>query len=347
MHRRTVSLSLPVFALGLGYRGVDAQPSPSSASDQPKLSATRFPAFDPLDQKIEAVYTDVKSVVVVRKGQVLFEHHKSKPDALHDVQSVTKSVLSLAVGAALGRGAIRSLDQSVREIVGLTERVEALSPLPQISIRHLLTMTAGFRTQERFARHIADDPEYLMRRDRVEAPGAVFAYDNLSTNLLAIAVETATGQSVSSFAEQAIFRPLGITAYSWEKGWNGHTLGHSGLQLRTRDMVRLGELALDNGVSGGTQLIPEDYIRSAVTAQNPGGMPVGLSYGYMWWVVPSATERRTFLASGWGGQFIWAHPPLDLVIATTSEVSAGANRRGQALALIRTELFRAAAATRL
>jgi CubicO group peptidase (beta-lactamase class C family) len=72
---------------------------------------------------------------------------------------------------------------------------------------------------------------------------------------------------------------------------------------------------------------------------------VGLAYGFLWWVVPPAGERRTFLASGWGGQFIWVHPPLDLVIAATSAVSAESNRRGQALALIRTELFRAAAAT--
>jgi CubicO group peptidase (beta-lactamase class C family) len=67
-----------------------------------------------------------------------------------------------------------------------------------------------------------------------------------------------------------------------------------------------------------------------------------MPYSYMWWVVPSNGARNTFLASGFGGQFIWVHPPLDLVIAVTSVVSRDSNRRGQALQLIRGRLFPAA-----
>jgi CubicO group peptidase (beta-lactamase class C family) len=320
---------------------------PSTLPDGSHPAGAAYPAFDQMGRRIQAGYPDVESVAVVRKGRVLFEHHNSSPDTLRDVQSVTKSVLSLAVGAAVGRGALASVDQPVGELPGLVGKAEVASASPIITIRHLLTMTAGFRPQERFAPGTADDPAFLLGRERVELPGSVFAYDNLSANLLSIALEAATGQSASSFAEQTIFRPLGITAFDWAKGPNGHTLGSSGLRLRTRDMAKLGELALNSGSWSGNQLIPEAYARNAVAPQNSGGRPVDLSYGYMWWVVPSGSERRTFLASGWGGQFIWVHPPLDLVISTTSAVSAEANRRGQALAVIRTELFRAAAATQV
>ena len=349
MRRRAVSISLSALGLGLGllHRGVGSQPMPATPPDGSRPSGVAYSAFDQVGRKIEADYTDVESVVVVRKGRVLFEHYNSSPDTLRDVQSVTKSVLSLAVGAAVGRGAIPSLDQPLGELLGVAPKAEMASPAPPVTVRHLLTMTAGFRTQERFAPSTADDPAFLLQRERAEVPGSVFAYDNLSANLLSIALEAATGQSASSFAEQTIFRPLGVTAFDWAKGARGHSLGFSGLRLRTRDMARLGELALNAGAWSGSQVIPEAYARSAVSAQNSGGRPVGLSYGYLWWVAPSATERRTFLASGWGGQFIWVHPPLDLVISTTSAVSAEANRRGQALALIRTELFRAAAATQV
>lgn len=340
MLRRTAALSLPALALAFLDRGAGAQPTPSSPPEG--ASGVGRPSFDGLGRKIEAAYPDVQSVVVVRRGRVLFEHYDSGPDALRDVQSVTKSVLSLAVGAALDRGAIRSLDQSPAELLGIVERPDAASP--PVTIRHLLTMTAGFVPQERFAPGTADDPAFLLQRQRAATPGSVFAYDNLSANLLSIALETATGRPASVFAEEAVLRPLGIAAYEWGKGANGHSLGFSGLRLRTRDMAKLGELALNAGRWAGTQLVPEPYARSAVMAQNAGGKPVGLAYGYLWWVVPSAGERRTFLASGWGGQFIWVHAPLDIVIATTSAVSADANRRGQALALIRGELFRAAAA---
>lgn len=337
MKRRPFALYMPALALGLAGRNLGAQSAPAPASP--------YPAFDGLGRRIEANYPDVDSVVVVRGGRLLFEHHRLPADSLHDVQSVTKSVLSLAVGAALGKGAIRSLDQPVAELLGAAAQGDPPTSSPAVTIRHLLTMTAGFRPQERFAPGTADDPAFLLRRERAAAPGATFAYDNLSANLLAIALESATGQSASGFAEQALFRPLGIAAHDWAKGTHGHCLGFSGLRLRTRDMARLGELALDTGAWAGSALVPEAYARSAVTAHNAGGGPVGLAYGYLWWVVPGAAQPQTFLASGWGGQFIWVHPPLALVIATTSAISAESNRRGQALALIRSEIFRAAAAT--
>ena len=74
-------------------------------------------------------------------------------------------------------------------------------------------------------------------------------------------------------------------------------------------------------------------------AQSAGGPPVGLPYGQLWWVVPGKAPRPTFMASGWGGQLIWVYPPLDLVVATTSTVSAASGQRGQALQWIRQQAF--------
>ena len=218
MLRRTASRFLPALALGLLHCDVGAQATPSTPSEGSQFLGVDYPAFAQVGKKIETDYRDVESVVVVRRGQVLFEHSKTSPSSLHDVQSVTKSVLSLAVGAALGRGVFQSLDQPVGELLGVVEKAETASSSPAITLRHLLTMTAGYRVQERFARRTADDPTYLLRREREAAPGSNFAYDNLSANLLAVALEAVTGQSVSSFAEQAVFRPLGITAHEWEIG---------------------------------------------------------------------------------------------------------------------------------
>ncbi|MDH4419764.1 MAG: serine hydrolase [Acidovorax sp.] len=80
---------------------------------------------------------------------------------------------------------------------------------------------------------------------------------------------------------------------------------------------------------------------ASAQAHNAGGPPVGLPYGYLWWVVPGKTARPTFMASGFGGQFIWVYPPLDLVVATTSTVSPESSQRGQALHLIRNPVFAA------
>ncbi len=345
MRRRTAAFSLPLFALPLLHREAAAQAPASATADGGRVLAASPSAFDGIARTIETAYADVESVVVVRKGRVLFEHDNASPEALRDVHSVTKSVLSLAVGSALGQGAIRSLDQPVSELLGVAEKLGADHGQAPVTVRHLLTMTAGFAPQERFAPGTADALQFLLERQRVAPSGSVFAYDNLSSNLLSLVLEAATGKLASHYAQEALFRPLGIAAVEWAKGANGHTLGFSGLRLRTRDMARLGELALNTGNWSGLQVIPEGYVREATAAQNAGGIPVGLPYGFMWWVVPSQRGRPTFFASGWGGQFIWVHPTLDLVMAATSRASADANRRGHALKLIRTELFRASAAT--
>ena len=107
-------------------------------------------------------------------------------------------------------------------------------------------------------------------------------------------------------------------------------------------MAKLGQLFLQNGVWEGRQLLPSSFVSDATAAQNAGGLPVGLSYVYGWWVVPSKAQRQTFLASGYSGQFIWVFPGLELVVAVTSTVSPAVQGRGQALQLMRTRIYDAA-----
>lgn len=326
MHRRRFLLSAPWLAGGWAA-----------------ASAAAHPAFDGTAQQIEAAYADVESVVVVRDDRLLFEHYKTggNQDTLRDVQSVTKSVLSMAVGVALGQGALRSPDQPLSELLPGAEPLAG--DTAALTIRHLVTMTAGFAPAPRFVSVMTDDPAVLLKRERIAAPGARFAYDNLSANLLSVALQAAVGRSSAAFARQQLFDPLEIRDFDWTAGAGGHSLGFSGLKLRSRDMAQLGRLMLRQGQWQGKSLLPEAYARASMSVQNAGGPPVNLPYGYLWWLVPSDGDTRTFFASGYGGQLIWVHRPLNMVIATTSEVSAGSQARGQALALLRTQLFRAAA----
>ena len=117
----------------------------------------------------------------------------------------------------------------------------------------------------------------------------------------------------------------------------GYTHGGR-LSLRTVDMARLGQLMLQQGQWNGQPLLSAEVAAQMMAPQSAGGPPVGLPYGLGWWV-PSAT---TFFASGYGGQFIWVHPPLALVVATTATVSPGSQQRAQATQLVRGRLFQAA-----
>ena len=324
MRRRTLLLTAPLLG---GAGGLRAAAEPASG----------FPALAPI---LAERYADVHSVVVGRDDRLLFEYYRpgaGDETTLRDLQSVTKSVLSLAVGAALGQGLLHSVDQPLSELLPAALAAEAAG----LSLRHLLTMSAGFDPGERVAA-AADDAAVLLRRRRSAAPGTRFTYDNPTANLLSIVLQAATGRRSAEYARQQLFDPLAIRDAAWAAGSQGHSLGFSGLALRTRDMAVLGRLALQHGRWQGTALLPEAYATASTSAQNAGGPPVGLPYGYLWWVVPSATETRTFFASGYGGQLLWVHGPLRPLSATPSHVSAASQSRGQALALLRNELCRAA-----
>lgn len=299
MQRRNILSSALPWACGLLTGATLAQTEP----------VVPHAAFDGLDRRIRSDFPDVQSVVVVRDGRLLFEHYApgSGVETFRDVQSVTKSILSLAVGAALGRGALGSVDRRVADVVRIDEQAESAASTA-LTLRHLLTMTAGFAPAERFDMGTADDPAFLMRRARAHAPGATFAYDNLAANLLSVALEAAVGATASAFAGRELFAPLGITAFEWEKGSHGHSFGFSGLKLRTRDMAALGQLALHAGDWQGTPLVPGPYMQAAVSAQNAGGRPVGLPYGYLcgWFPRPhrrAPSSRAASAASSSGSIF--------------------------------------------
>ncbi|RZL62889.1 MAG: class C beta-lactamase-related serine hydrolase [Variovorax sp.] len=309
----------------------------------PSAHAIDSDAAERLQRTIAADYSDVNSVVVLRGGSPLFAYHRNgDPDTLHDVQSVAKSGLSVLVGVALGQGRIASLDQPIVALMPALAGVNADSRAAQVTVRHLLTMTAGFDVGAAGTDR-SDGARAAMSRPFKAAPGEAFAYDNPGFVLLSRVLEAAVGQPLPAWADAHLLQPLGIERIQWP----GAGMGRLVLGMRTRDMAKLGQLFLQNGRWGDRQLVPADYVRAATQRQNAGGPPVGLPYGYMWWAIPSSSaspspaSRSTFFASGFGGQMVWVHPPLDLVIATTSEVSAASGARGQALKLVRGPLFRA------
>lgn len=298
----------------------------------PQERALDAAAFDGLDTAITAQLPDVQSVVVALKGRVAYEFYRDgAPDTLRDVQSVAKSALATLVGIAIAQGRIASLDQPV---VGLMPEWAALNGDPRaaaVTVRHLVTMTAGFEVNDPTGTAGAGRPAETWARPLRSAPGEKFAYDNAIIPMVTALLEKAAGMPLADYARQELVAPLGLGEPSYERG----------LRMRTADMARLGQLYLQNGAWDGRQLVPEAYVTAATRPQNKGGPPVSMPYGYLWWIVPSGAPRQTFMASGYGGQLVWVYPPLELVVAMTSTVSPESQRRGQSIQLLRGKLFNA------
>ena len=307
-------------------------------------SAPGVRALAGLCPRIDEQMGDVQSVVVAQRGQVLLEYYRQaegvNADTLQDVQSVTKSVLSLLFGIALGEGRIRRVDGLVAERLPEMPRLTADAHAQRLRFAHLLTMTAGWPGDETARRDRDDDLRYIVRRPFVSAPGVRFAYDNGAANLLALALARAVGQRLSDYARPRLFAPLGITRFAWARGGNGHDFGALGLRLTARDMLRVGELVRQQGRWQGRALVPADYLNAATQRQNAGGPPTGTGYGYLWWVgTPSRKGAgATLMASGYGGQWIWIDPALDMVAVATSRRNPQSMARNQAATLIRAHI---------
>jgi CubicO group peptidase (beta-lactamase class C family) len=287
---------------------------------------------------------DAHAVVVVRHGQLVYEHYFAGPDEKlgsprgnvtydvekkHDLRSITKSVTSLLVGIALDKGWIRSLDASVLSF--LPEYNDLHSPdKDKITLRHLLTMSSGLAWDESLPysnpanserqMDAAGDPYRYILEQPVAAPaGSVYNYCGCSAALLEAVVQRAAGRQLDSIAKEMLFDPLGISDVEWARFANGDVLAHVGLRLRPRDLAKIGQLVLRRGAWSGRQIVSAKWIDDSTTPQINGE---GLYfYGYQWWLGRSLLARKEvdwIAGVGYGGQRLYIVPKQDLVIAVNS-----------------------------
>jgi CubicO group peptidase (beta-lactamase class C family) len=271
----------------------------------------------------------LRSMLVMRQGKLVFEQYWNGRDAQvqQDLRSVTKSITSLLVGAAITRGLIQNVDEPVQRHLGaLYPHSPALAR--GLTVEQLLTMRSGQACNDRDPSSPGQEDTMYRQRDWVAyfmalpaaAPGAVVAqYCTGGVVALGRVLTQASGQSVQVFADQALFAPLGIKGARWatfDEGRQTDTGGH--LMLRPRDLLKIGQLVLQQGRWQGQQLLPQAWIAQS-TAQHTQ-LDGGNAYGYLWWrfaVRHAGGEAMVLTASGNGGQALFVVPELDLVAVFT------------------------------
>lgn len=277
----------------------------------------------------------LQSVIVVHGGDVVAAQYfrDRRENDLSNLHSVTKSVLSTLVGIALDDGALE-----LTTTVGDVLRGRVAGDATRITVEHLLTMTSGLAADGPYDIDAIGDAgdswvEGPLGAPLRSVPGTTFTYNNGATHALGVIVATAAGQSLAQFAEERLFAPLGIVDYRWPQDPEGHALGYGHLELRPRDMARLGELYLAGGAARGLRVVDAAYVEAATTPATPGGQPEGLPYGYLWWVAPRGAGHA-YRAAGFGGQSVTVVPELELVVATTADVAVLTPSSASALHLI-------------
>jgi CubicO group peptidase (beta-lactamase class C family) len=296
-------------------------------------------ALEVLAARIEGgEIANVHSLLVVREGKLAFERYFAGddalwgrplgrvtfgPDTLHDVRSVSKSVVGILVGVAHGEGAIPDLDAPLASF--FPEHAKGReADLAGRTLRHALTMTAGLawdelthpywdpRNDEHGMWSSADPLAYALSRKPVAPGGARFAYNGGMPTLLAAAIERTTGSRLDRYARDKLWCPLGVARADWVRHESGMAVAASGLRLLPRDMARVGQLMLDDGRLGDRPLVPADYVRAALTAQVKTGWEQIPGYGYQWWVAEHP------FAMGNGGQRILVDRAHRMVVVITA-----------------------------
>ncbi|MFC3802447.1 serine hydrolase domain-containing protein [Cohnella sp. GCM10012308] len=247
-------------------------------------------------------------------------------ERLHKVNSVTKSVLSLLVGIALGRGDFPSLDSP---LAGCLPRVSA--SLGRIRLHHLLSMTAGMDWPEWGAWGGRPNPmcesddwiAFILDRRTTMRPGGAMSYNSGCSHLLSLILQQETGMTAEAYAAKHLFGPLGIRDWQWHADPQGVSIGGFGLALRGGDLFKLGLLMLARGLWAGRQVVPDAWIAESTAARNHTYDWLG-SYGYHWWTFTGggceAVNPHIYYAMGYGGQFLFVIPERETVVSFTSDL---------------------------
>jgi CubicO group peptidase (beta-lactamase class C family) len=250
--------------------------------------------------------------------------------SLHTMQSVSKSVTSVLIGIAIGRGEIAGLDIPVMPFFDAYPSDDRDPRWQEMTVRDLLTMTSGIEWDESSVPYT--DPantcaameasedwiRYVLDQPMRQSPGERFEYNSGVTMLLAHILVEATGRQVEDYAREHLFRPLGIENFYWKETPTGLNDAEGGLYLEPADLARFGLLILQDGVWNERRILPADWV--AQSMQPATRVPDWEGrYGFQWWLLPYDGEqaRYAYAALGYGGQLLLIVPEYALIAVFT------------------------------
>jgi CubicO group peptidase (beta-lactamase class C family) len=301
-----------------------AQPQPWNNDAQ--YNKVNYPAE--LNSLLESLSST--GLLVIKNDSVLYERYwdgysdSSKSGSF----SMAKSITSLLVGIALKEGKIKSLDEPVGNYLPEFKDGER----GKLTIKHCLTMSSGSDWDESYWNPLTVTTEAYYGNDVyktatgvkiIHAPGSLHSYKSGDTQLLGLVVEKATGKTLSAYASEKLWQPMGAEhAALWSTDHaNGNEKAYCCFNSNTRDFARIGKLMLDSGQWKGQEIISKDYWQESIRANqiNDGNAPCNY-YGYQWWLVPH--HKGIFYARGILGQYIIVIPEKKMIIVRLGKMTS-------------------------
>jgi CubicO group peptidase (beta-lactamase class C family) len=247
-----------------------------------------------------------------------------------NVKSVSKSVISALVGIALEQKHLPSVREPIGTYFPEVLQGEANAAKRAITIEDLLTMRSGLESTSgrNYGAWVTSKNwvRYVLSRELEVEPGTVMDYSTGSTHLLSAILTKATKKSTWQYAQEVLATPLGFSLARWPQDPQGIYFGGNEMLFTPRQLVTFGELYLNRGRHGDRQVVPSRWVDDSFIPRGQSRFNDQL-YGYGWWMREFAGEQAYF-AWGFGGQYVFVVPRLQLVVVTTSSTAVGEERRG-------------------
>ncbi len=273
-----------------------------------------------------AAVPGLRALVAARHGVVVAERYYggATEQSLLPINSATKSVCSMLVGLALHDGRLKSLDQTVAELLPEAVAEWPDSPMAALTLRQILSGRSGLAFDPMlFGQLAAAQPleRFVLSRPPLPAGPSGWSYHDALVALIAPILRRAQGANLEVLAQRQLFGPLGIERFQWQRGGDGDPLASAGLALRPRDLLKSATRMAAGGQWQGKPLLPAAWVAESLAPRGPAtwrAAPVAdVGYGLLWFTGRLHGQRVAW-AWGYGAQFALLAPELGLAVATAA-----------------------------
>ena len=307
---------LPVLALA--FAGMT--PHTMAAIDRPALEAAAHRLGDL--PRTHTLLIAVDGETLVARG---WRGHS--PDDITNIKSLSKTLISALVGAAIARDVIQGVDQPITELLDGRVPRDADPRVQDIEVGHLLSMQAGLERTSgaNYGGWVASDDWVgnALSRPFVADPGGRMLYSTGNSHLLSAALTDASGRDTLTLMREWLGFPLGIEIPPWTRDPQGIYFGGNEMGLTPRALLKIGELYRQQGMHDGQRVLPASWVERSWQPRTRSHFNQD-DYGYGWFMTDLA-ETPVYYGWGYGGQLLFVVPEHDATLVMTSDPTPPSN----------------------
>lgn len=292
-------------------------------SINPELVGISAKLMEEIEQNVSEL-PNILSFIVSKDSMIISENYYngSNQRSLHHIRSITKSITSLSISVLLEEHQSFDPKNKIIDFYPNSNGYPDTSFINDMTIQHILDMQSGFDWNEslevfNWYTSVQNPTNYILSKKVVEKPGAVWNYNSGAVHLLSTIFDSLAGVNQEHFCEQVLFKPLEITNFSWDKDPTGVVRPDAGLQLTARDLIKIGQLILNEGNIGNQKIINkkliENIFRFRINLNSDYGPLTNLHYNELWWLAEYKSKKILF-ALGYGGQLLIVIPNLEMIL---------------------------------